>query len=300
MRYQIITKDNGWGLSHDIRVLRAALHELRPGCEVDFCEWRQPKQKPARHYDANFYLEEIPDSRFAIQARLNVLIPNPEWFAAVQNLRYIDQVWAKTHDCEEIFSARHKDVRYLGWTSEDRYLDNRILRRGLLHVVGASSAKGTVAVLEAMRRWPAETLTLVSRKSWPNMPANVTHHQNVDDLTLQSLQNVSMIHLCPSSYEGFGHYINEARSVGAVVITTNAAPMNELITPDIGFGAAVAGVSRQNMATHHHVDVDALEQCIRMAMSTPHDVLRSIGSRARAAYLAGRDEFKSNLRSLLP
>lgn len=29
--------------------------------------------------------------------------------------------------------------------------------------------------------------------------------------------------------EGYGHYINQARAFGGVIITTNASPMNELI-----------------------------------------------------------------------
>jgi hypothetical protein len=35
--------------------------------------------------------------------------------------------------------------------------------------------------------------------------------------------------------EGYGHYINEGRSVGAVVVTTDYPPMNELVSERDGF-----------------------------------------------------------------
>ncbi|ETP34523.1 hypothetical protein F442_17170 [Phytophthora nicotianae P10297] len=40
--------------------------------------------------------------------------------------------------------------------------------------------------------------------------------------------------LCPSYMEGYGHYINQARSSRAFIFTTDVAPMNELITPSSG------------------------------------------------------------------
>lgn len=41
------------------------------------------------------------------------------------------------------------------------------------------------------------------------------------------------IHVCASEREGFGHYINEARAAGALVVSTDHPPMNELITPGV-------------------------------------------------------------------
>jgi hypothetical protein len=40
--------------------------------------------------------------------------------------------------------------------------------------------------------------------------------------------------MCPSLQEGYGHYINQARSSRALIFTTDIAPMNELITPSSG------------------------------------------------------------------
>ncbi|KAG6619557.1 Homebox and aldo/keto reductase [Phytophthora cinnamomi] len=35
--------------------------------------------------------------------------------------------------------------------------------------------------------------------------------------------------LCTSVLEGYGHYINQARANAALIVTTDAAPMNELL-----------------------------------------------------------------------
>ena len=39
------------------------------------------------------------------------------------------------------------------------------------------------------------------------------------DAELREIQNANLFHLCPSETEGFGHYIVEALSVGAIVLT---------------------------------------------------------------------------------
>ena len=70
------------------------------------------------------------------------------------------------------------------------------------------------------RRWP--------EREWPS---NVTIvRQKMPLPELRRLMATTGIHVCPSACEGFGHSINEARSLGAVVVTTDAPPMNELVT----------------------------------------------------------------------
>ena len=48
------------------------------------------------------------------------------------------------------------------------------------------------------------------------------------------LQSVAAVHVCPSMVEGWGQYIDEGRRAGAVVVTLDAAPMNELIDASSG------------------------------------------------------------------
>lgn len=300
MKVQIITKDNAYGLSQDIAILRGALVGISgEHIQVDFNDWRSPKPVEPKHYDLNVFLEEIPDPRFCPQAVKNVLVPNPEWFWNVGHLRYVNEVWAKTRDCERIFQRHHKRVKYIGWTSGDRYLQEVPKEKIVVHLAGASSAKGTAQVLQAMRKMPYTPLLLVSEKPWPNTPDNVQQVGRMDAEAFVILQNRAAIHLCPSSYEGFGHYLNEARSVGACIITTNAEPMSELVDGSMGFGASASHVTTQNLAIHKHVDVDSLAEMIGLAMSLPLESLLNLGLNARAAYLAGREEFLANLKSVL-
>ena len=296
MRIQLITRDNGLGLSHDMQVLRSALVGVSGhSITVEFRDWQAPPA-PKHAFDVNIFLELIAQQHYP-SAKRNILVPNPEWFIREwrPQLHGLTQVWAKTRDCERIFQGLHRDVRYVGWTSMDMF-DPAVKRnRALLHVAGGSSAKGTAAVLEAMRLLPEHQLLMITSRPYASVPDNVTVLGRQDAPTLKRIMNEHLIHVCPSSYEGFGHYINEARSVGAVIISTAAAPMNELVGGEYGVLAGVASRGWQNLATHQHVDPEALALCIRQAMSCPEALLAELGTHAREQYLADGQSFEANI-----
>ena len=52
----------------------------------------------------------------------------------------------------------------------------------------------------------------------------------LDYNVIQFLQSIADVHMCPSLIEGWGQYIDEGRRAKAVVLTLDAAPMNELIS----------------------------------------------------------------------
>lgn len=62
----------------------------------------------------------------------------------------------------------------------------------------------------------------------------VVHKGKLDSLAFGKLIAESAFFMCSSLQEGYGHYINQARSALGFIVTTDAAPMNELITPDSG------------------------------------------------------------------
>src|SRR6202011_4092360 len=79
--------------------------------------------------------------------------------------------------------------------------------------------------------------------------ANIVHeHGFLSDQDLRTLQNSHRFHLCLSEAEGWGHYIAEAMSVGAVTFTCDAPPMNELVGAERGVLVGVHLGERHNLA----------------------------------------------------
>lgn len=295
MRVNIISRDNGWGLSRDMAVLRDAI--VAAGDHIVTGWDYQDTNIPSA--DVNVMLELVAPHAFA-RAYRNIFVPNPEWFFADRwtvHLPKFDEVWGKTDDACCLFAAMHRNVVKSGWTSRDMKLGSSIIFSPpqreplLLHVAGASPAKGTAQVLEVMRRRSDLSLLMVVSKERQDVTPNVHQVTGLGDGILAFHMHQCAVHLCPSSYEGFGHTINESRSNGALIITTNAPPMNELVTAEFGIGVPWRSTSRQRMATHYHVDVDELEKAIDLALSMPPETIDAVGAKARAAYLAGRNDF---------
>ncbi len=67
-------------------------------------------------------------------------------------------------------------------------------------------------------------------KKYPNIQVR----SFIPDKEYSHLQRTAGVYLCPSLTEGYGHYLNEGRSAGALVVTVDGPPMNELVTPENG------------------------------------------------------------------
>ena len=131
---------------------------------------------------------------------------------------------------------------------------------------GRSELKGTSTLLNVWLRhpeWPK--LTVIGRHTYlrgyarPNIEV-ITEF--LDGQRLRAEMNTTAVHLCPSETEGFGHYINEGLSTGALVITADAPPMNELVSSDTGLLVPHRAVQRQHFSERFLVDPDALEAAV--------------------------------------
>jgi glycosyltransferase involved in cell wall biosynthesis len=294
----LISWKNGVGLNQDVDILDSELTKL--GHFVRFIDVRdlQPQLKA----DINIFIE-VKDEFFFPFATLNYLLPNPEWcHSPAHELSQYDVILCKTKEAERIFKTLNPNTVFLGFTSKDR-LDETISKdyKSPLHLAGASIQKGTDVLIKTWMGNPQfPTLFMIRHKSKPVDPPLSNFFLISDYLTdsaLKMFQNNCGLHICPSETEGFGHYIMEALSCGAVVVTTDAPPMNEFVLDK----RCLVGYHRTEpwrWAMNYYVDPQKLENVIATLLSLPVEELKEIGRKNREFYLENDRMFKQRFAEI--
>lgn len=319
----LLVWDNQRGLSHDLRLVQDALlaqghdvHVTRLGPRWQDGRWRAVGQRlrlwwrwacslgrSPHRYDANIALETVRPRFFGL-ARRNLIIPNPEWFppGSQRFLQRYDAVLTKTAISAHLFAPIAKRVVPIGFTSCDRLDANVAKHDGFLHVAGASTMKGTERLLDVWRRhpeWPVLTVLQSPEAADPAravVAPNIRHRiEHLSSETLRTLQNSHAFHLCLSETEGWGHYIVEAMSCRAVVITCDAPPMNELVTSERGMLVAASPGGHSQLATRYAFDTEDLERLVAQAVAMPLDQRKQLGDNARAWFLKVQGTFPARL-----
>ena len=317
MRINIVGSDRGFGLTVDqqliVDVLGAAGHTFT------FTSTRPDPfaQKLRRHfhrsvlrrpiYDMNLFLERVDPNVFRF-ARLNCLIPNPEWCRedVQERLDQFDFVLCKTRHAEEIFAARGCRTRYIGFTSKDRWIPDAGMDYARpFHLAGQSYQKGTDSI-RALWENDASLPELVivqnsTLKSFePSQAGNIRHlTQRIDAGELRELQNTRGLHLCISEAEGFGHSLVEGMSCKAIVVTSDGAPMNEIIAPGRGVLAEATMKGHQHLSPLYAVPLEALRAACETVWSMTPDEQRTMGESARAWYLENDREFRERFPDVI-
>lgn len=291
---------NGAGKEVDVLILKGELEKL--GHQVNlFDYYKVDAVNPA---DINIFLAQFKSTWFS-KARQNWFIPNAECCdATLEELQKFDLILCKTEECLKIFTPLNKNCYYLGFTSIDRYQPSTSKKFSkLLHVAGKSRMKGTGQILKAWRDEPGLPNLIMTKHSYippiTKVPRNVKLVvKRVPSPTLLKWQNECGIHLCPSKTEGFGHYIMEAMSTGAVIVTTDAPPMNEFIK-DKRCLVNYSSTGKKKFATIYNVDSYALAKTVRALQQLSNEELQTIGQFNRQEYLRRSVEFKHNLENLI-
>ncbi|KAI9342873.1 hypothetical protein BDR26DRAFT_858909 [Obelidium mucronatum] len=197
---------------------------------------------------------------------------------------------------------------------------------GFFHAYGHSGRKRTIQLYDcwsANPKWP--TLTMVGNsdekgfimRHWTperrlkppkhyTFPSNIKVHTRVSLAKLRKLQFSNGVHICPSQQEGYGHYINEARAVGALVVTTNWAPMNEFVEngngvlidhdepqPEAYQGMAPYFVSPASASSKHICD--GIARVLKLDLETR----KKMGRKSREAYEKDNELLERMMKDLV-
>lgn len=251
--------------------------------------------------DLNIFLAEVVPSQFCL-AKRNIWIPNQEWMPVdwKSHLPSLDGIWVKTRYAEHLFKAHSLLVTYVGFSSFDRY-DPLILKEPhtFLHVAGQSPLKGTPALLEAWRHnpeWPHLVLIQNPLRAQAVEIPNVDYRPiRIGDEELRALQNRSEFHLYPSEAEGFGHILCESMGLGGIVLSTDAPPMNELVTNDRGVLVSYDRTSQQGLGTNYYASVSSIEATVNHLLQLSEREKQTLRERAQAWFHENHARFTQDI-----
>jgi hypothetical protein len=293
----LVSRDNGVGLTCDMKLLDGILTEA--GYRVSWVDW---KESSMPRHDIAIFLE-LWNPRLMYYADKTVGIFNIEWFQRqwTIGLHACSQLWTKSQEAQQIFSRQlglRKSV-YTGFMSRDMCDPDVPRELAAVHLRGKSTLKGTSAVLEAWATTPnLPPLTVIS-SDHIDVPAGVRLLNRLDEDQLIRELNRATIHVCPSETEGWGHYIAEGMSVGGVVVTTNASPMSEHITTDIGMLIPPVAKSRHGLATAWRVNASGIARAVLAVADMAPGQRADMGTRACARFHTRNDAFKARALQLL-
>ena len=321
-KINIITVDNSGGLTRDGKIIKKILEQS--GFKVSLFEVGKPtighklhklytegeyffskKIKQSPPYDVNLFLQDVIPTWFS-RAKINCLIPNQEWFRDnfLPFLPKIDYILCKTKYAQSIFDKLGCRTEFISFTSFDGWKQHQEKDYNhFFHLAGSGSIqKGTKTIIDVWSNhpeWPYLTLRQKKQNSHVSAP-NINYiHDFLDDQTLREYQNNFGIHLCPSEAEGFGHYIVEAMSTKALILTTNAPPMNELITPERGVLVGYKHQKKQRLGTNYYVDPNQLERKIEEVLGMSDKKKKELGENARNWYLENDQFFRTKIVEFL-
>ena len=305
-RVRLISRENGVGLSRDLDLMQRLLAPRFATERVGFGSTGRTRAQVAGLWGRRLLQGRVPLQIFSERvyprclplAERNFLLPNPEWFLPRwhPSLARFDAVLCKTRHAERIFAGLGCTTRYIGFTSEDRLLPDVARQRVFFHLAGRSSAKGTRVLLDTWRRHPQWPLLIVvqnPRTAGERVIAdNIDHRIAVlDEAELRRVQNQCLFHICPSETEGYGHYLMEALSVGAVTLTTDGEPMNELVTAQRGLLMLPAQAVKRDLAWRYYVDPAGIELAVTRALRFSDAALDAMSRQAREHFVDNQEAF---------
>jgi len=295
MRIALVTSLEGKGLQVDAELVQGLLQTW--GHEAELIAYDQPW--PGGEFDLGICFEVVVPNLFAQIPRW-FWFPNCEWLKPemVKPAQKFDLILAKTRAAETSLLQSFPNVVYTGFLTRDQYDGTVAREKRFLHIGGAGGYRNTPAVIAAWREYrywngtEAESaeLTIVSRSTTVTFEETpgITFIKRATDEEIKRLQNSHLFHLYPSAAEGWGHALHEAEGVGAILLTADAAPMNEIDAP---FFIPATKIRQENLATLYSVNPAHIREAVPKMMAQTQVEIETRQWAARDRFEMGNAEF---------
>ena len=308
------------GLVNDARIIQAVLGKenakLFPVPARCYREGKARNDQILRSMKTSstaIFLEHVFESSEIMSYDRRVYVANPEWLIPADEARvragYVTEFWHKTRSGVHLLSAMFPGQAhsYVGFTSLDNFGDQPAPNYSKMgHFTGKALG----------RRHTQELLDIWSEN--PSLPQLSVHFHNtqIPDIT-DWLENKNIrvklgmmeekhfskefaghgVQLCTSSTEGFGHHINEARAIGALVVTLDAPPMNELVDATSGVLVKFSERLPHHCGFFYKSSKEQLLEAIGRVVAMSSEERVQLGESARRRFLEERDAFSAALRA---
>ena len=244
-----------------------------------------------------------------------ILIPNIDHFNMKQ-LKEYDMVLTKNLFTFNIISPYHNNVINIGFTSLIQPYNKQKNRYNFVHMAGKSPYKGTIRLIEFWKKNKdfmkqnnyyliiicryvmfTNTFQYIYSKYNTSIDDNIYHYRTREESHIDVFD--CMFHICTSENEGFGHYINEAKSAGCIVITLDNMPMNEIITDDIGFLIKNNIMKKyNNVINSYEFNMDDLIRIFNYIKTCDDNKLMEYSYKSYISFYENHNNFLNNLKKI--
>jgi hypothetical protein len=220
---------------------------------------------------------------------------------------HLDSLWCKSRLAENIFSQLYYKTDYMGFCTEfdrvelDESNDSHELsfftRIGLSHNRGAEQ----LATLWSRHPgWPTLKM-VVSRAFQPQVSAdNIDYIDHLPSLAdFQRLAASTPCHIFLTEAEGFGHLIVESMSRGALVLMTDAAPMNEYADNNSAIMLQAKYAGQLRLSPRFCIDDAVVERAVEQVINMPEEEKIRLTHNAKVVNEKLRTNFYNNLQQLI-
>lgn len=318
MRVNIIgNHKKNTGVSQDVHILHGIIsHVFGEETQIRHVPHYYPQCQQA---EVNFFIEVINPSLFAYAAK-NIWIPNPEWTYKtwLPYGRMVDEIWVKTHEAYKLFSDWNvTTLKYIGWTSIDKVMPQTKNYGKAMVPSGKNVWRNPRPIIQVymaiQRQNPAlfaklPELHIVHSPEaipLPPLPEQVVgkiilHSEVMAEKEYDELLQECGLCLCMSAAEGFGHAVNEAMSVGSVLMVSPIDPFLEIAPRNSLWVSELKTTSHpQCLGTLMDVDLRSMMETLQMYVDMSHHQRVQMSQEARETYESRHHIFVARLTEVL-